>query len=133
MITDGDKDPMNAGGVYVAPGQQITADGEVTGDPPQAETASYWVSGLCSPFQSFGDRAARYVEAVQSGDPEKIQTAINAGFGELWAPSGGDAPAWSEVAECKLPYKMGEVAVTGPMVCAVLAAIRRLRASPSCA
>ena len=109
VITDGDKDPMNAGGVYVAPGQQITADGEVTGDPPQAETASYWVSGLCSPFQSFGDRAARYVEAVQSGDPEKIQTATNAGFGELWAPSGGDAPAWSEVADCKLPYKMGEV------------------------
>ncbi len=30
-------------------------------------------------------------------------------------------------------FQLAEVAVTGPMVCAILAAIRRLRAPPSCA
>lgn len=31
-----------------------------------------------------------------------------------------------------ITFQTAEVAVTGPMVCAILAAIRRLRAPPSC-
>ncbi len=58
---------MNAAGAYVAPGQRIEADDTITGEPPESDTESFWVSGLCSPFRSIGDRAAAYVEAVQSG------------------------------------------------------------------
>lgn len=110
ILTEAAKPEMNASGVYAAPGQAIDEDGNVVGDPPESDTWSSWTSGLCSPFQSFGDRASKYVEAVQTGDPEKVQTVINAGFGELWMPSGGDAPEWDEIANRKLPYKKLEVA-----------------------
>ena len=100
---------MNARGAYVAPGQRIEPDGVVIGDPPESTTVSFWVSGLASPFVSFGERAGRYVEALNSGDQEEVQTVINGGFGELWAPAGGDAPEWADVARLKLPYQSGDI------------------------
>lgn len=111
VIADAAKEEMNSTGRYVAPGQTVTDDDVVVGDPPVSDTCSFWVSGLCSPFRSFGDRAAAYVEAFQSGDPEKVQTVINAGFGELWAPMGGEAPEWKEVQDRELPYAKGTVPV----------------------
>ena len=109
IITDGDKKAISLTGQEVAPGQALDNDGNVVGEPPVSDTWSLWVSGLCSPFQSFGDRAARYVEAIQSGDPEKVQTVTNAAFGELWMPSGGDAPEWEDVADRRLPYRFREI------------------------
>jgi phage terminase large subunit GpA-like protein len=109
IIEDAQKAGMNATGLYLAPGQDVTADDQVIGEPAQSDTASFWVSGLASPFRSFGDRAAAYVDAVQSGDPAKVQTVINAGFGELWAPTAGEAPEWAEVADLKLPYASRDI------------------------
>jgi phage terminase large subunit GpA-like protein len=109
VIEENHKAAMNAGGVYVAPGQRIDPGGKVVGAPPESSTISFWVSGLASPFVSFGERAGRYVEAINSGDQEEVQTVINGGFGELWAPSGGDAPEWADVARRKLPYRSREV------------------------
>lgn len=103
------KADMNARGRYVAPGQAITTEGVVIGDPPEGEVASFWVSGLASPFRSWGDRAAEYVLAEQSGDPAARQAVMNGGFGELWAPTGGDVPEWQEVARLKMPYPRGSV------------------------
>lgn len=100
---------MNARGVYVAPGQRISQEGVVSGEPPEAECCSFWASGLVSPFKSFGDHAARYVEALRSGDQETIKTVVNQGFGELWAPVGGDVPEWEEVRRLALPYERGTV------------------------
>lgn len=100
---------MNARGVYVAPGQHIEPDGTVVGDPPESECCSFWASGLCSPFKSWGDHAARYAEALRSGDQETIKTVVNQGFGELWAPVGGDVPEWEEVRNCVLPYQRGDL------------------------
>jgi phage terminase large subunit GpA-like protein len=109
VITDEHRESMNATGVYVAPGQTIDEDGNVVGDPPASETLSFWVSGLCSPFKSFGERAAAYVTALRSGDHQQVQTVINAGFGELWAPVGGDVPEWEHVRGLALPYRQGDV------------------------
>lgn len=109
VIEEKHKFEMNAHGVYVAPGQRIGPNGDLTGDPPEGTTLSFWVSGLASPFVSFGERAGRYVEALNSGDQEEVQTVINGGFGELWAPAGGDAPEWADVARLKLPYRSGEI------------------------
>ncbi|CCF19153.1 Phage terminase GpA [Pseudorhizobium banfieldiae] len=103
------KEWMNNRGVYVAPGQSIDPDGTVNGPPPEATTLSYWVSGLCSPFVSWGERAQRYVEAVRSGNPGDIQTVKNQGFGELYTPGGGNAPDWTEVEKCADDYQMGDV------------------------
>ncbi len=109
VITDDDKEGMNAAGLYVAPGQEIV-DGKVVGNPPDSWTISYWVSGLASPFKSWGERAAEYVEAAATGDPAEIQAVINGGLGELYAPGGGEVPEWSKIAELACPeYRSGEV------------------------
>ena len=109
IIEEKHKFEMNARGAYVAPGQRIEPDGRIIGDPPDSTTVSFWVSGLASPFVSFGERAGRYVEALNSGDQEEVQTVINGGFGELWAPAGGDAPEWADVARLKLPYRSRDI------------------------
>lgn len=109
VITDNARARMNARGVYVAPGQHVKPNGKVIGDPPESWTISFWVSGLASPFKTWGERAAEYVAAVRSGEPGEIQSVVNGGFGELWAPGGGDVPEWRELEKLKLPYLSGEV------------------------
>ena len=104
VIREADKEGMNARGTYIAPGQKIDADGNVTGEPPDTDTLSRWTSGLASPFVTIGERAGRYLEALKSGENEKIQTAINAGFGEVFTDDGGDLPAWEVIKNGALPY-----------------------------
>lgn len=102
--TEENKPELNARGLYVAPGQKVVA-GEVVGDPPETSTFSVWVSGLASPFVSFGQRAETYLTAYISGDPERVQTAINAGMGELYSMSAsGDVPEWQEILDRRIKY-----------------------------
>ena len=108
-IHEADKAEMNRTGVYVAPGQMVSADGEVLGEPPRSSTISLWASGLASPSVKFGERAAEYVEAARSGDLTSVQVAVNAGFGELWGPAGGEVPEWQEVARLRLPYRFRDI------------------------
>lgn len=110
-IQDDHKKAMNDGGVYVAPGQRVAPGGVVIGDPPDSPILSYWVSGLASPFVSFGDRAAAYVTAVRSASQDDIQAVINGDFAELYAPGGGDVPEWRELEKLKpadQPFKIGD-------------------------
>jgi phage terminase large subunit GpA-like protein len=109
VVEDKDKPAMNAGGRMVAPGQYVTRDGVVMGEGPDSSTVSYWVSGLCSPFVSFGERAEKYLSAVRLGDFKGIQSAVNTNFGECFAPAGGDVPEWAEVSEHRGAYQRGEL------------------------
>jgi phage terminase large subunit GpA-like protein len=109
VLEEEHKAAMNAGGRYVAPGQTVDATGNVIGEPRETSTISFWVSGLCSPFVSFGQRAEDFLKAVRLVDPERIRTATNAGFGELYSWGGGDAPKWAEVAAHKSEYARGEL------------------------
>ena len=111
VIEDKHKADMNARGRYVAPGQTIDKGGNVIGDLPESKTVSFWVSGLASPFVSFGERVAVLVEAQQSGDDGMVQQAINAGFGELYSPGGGEVPEWMELKEKSraATYSRGDV------------------------
>jgi phage terminase large subunit GpA-like protein len=109
VLADNDKADLNARAVFVAPGQSVTPDGGVIGEAPDSSTLSFWVSGLASPFVTFGQRAENYLAAVREGSQDKIQTAINAGFGELFSPGGGDAPQWAEVAAHRGEYAKGEL------------------------
>ena len=109
VIEEQHKADLNARGVYVAPGQTVDPDGTVRGDPPDSTTMSFWVSGLCSPFVTFGERARDYLAAKASGDAKKLQTVINTGFGELWAEGGGEAPELAEVARLRQPYRLGDL------------------------
>jgi phage terminase large subunit GpA-like protein len=108
LIDDASKTWMNAHGVYVAPGQHVDTNGDVQGDIEPNDTASYWVSGLCSPWRSFGQLARTWLKAVESGDPERIQATLNTGFGELYK-TGGNAPPWEQVTELRQAYKIGDI------------------------
>lgn len=101
---------MNERGRYVAPGQIVSADGEVHGEPPNTSTCSFWVSGLASPFVSWGERAESYLTAVASGDEGRVQTAVNAGFGECYALGlTNDVLDWQDVSNLAVPYVSGTV------------------------
>lgn len=96
-IRDEDKAWMNAHGLSVAPGQWIE-NGVVLGEPVETRTWSIWTSGLASPFKSFGQRAHRYLEAKATLQTDKVQTAVNAAFGECYSDATeGDALEWREV------------------------------------
>jgi phage terminase large subunit GpA-like protein len=106
---DDDKQEMNSRGLYVAPGQWVE-DGKIHGEPPENATISFWASGLASPFVSWGTRIERYVRALASGDPDQVQTALNAGFGECFTPAAGrDALDWQEILQRRQPYRLKEV------------------------
>lgn len=102
------KHAMNASGVYVAPGQRITTEGLVIGDPPETPIVSRWVSGLCSPWQSFGQRARAFIEAARSGSPERVQAVLNTRFGELFSVS-AEAMDWKIVADHRAEYTAGQI------------------------
>ncbi len=128
---DSQKEWMNSLGVFVAPRQKIkpyslndehaflsNIDGEDGFKPvefgnflaPYEETtdATFWVSGLCSPWRSYGHRARTFLNAVRSGEPGRIQAAINTGFGELYRIS-GEAPDWQQLKELIGDYEDGQV------------------------
>jgi phage terminase large subunit GpA-like protein len=111
VVEDSHKAEMNSRGRYVAPGQGIDKGGIVTGPVPDTKAISFWVSGLASPFVTFGERVSVLVEAQQSGDDAMVQQAINAGFGELYSPGGGEVPEWVEIKEKsrRATYVRGEV------------------------
>lgn len=76
----------------------------------QRSSATFWASGLAtfSPKKTYGFIAGKWLKAVASGEPERIQGVINTDLGELFR-IGGDAPMWSEVMECAMPYRLGEL------------------------
>lgn len=106
LIDNLDKERMNARGRFVSPGQRIAADGEVTGEVPKTSVASFWISGLCSPWRSFGSRAHDYIAALHDGNQDEIQVALNTGCGELYSLA-GDAPAWEAVRDLAQGYESG--------------------------
>jgi len=127
-IEESDKYAMNAAGTFLAYGQDVSGfdptkhgrpthhqlgfgdgNGEVMGDVDDSDIISFWVSGLCSPWVTFGQRAAAWLRAARSGDQERVRAVLNTGFGELYSLR-GDAPAWEDVREqCQDDYRIGEV------------------------
>lgn len=108
-IENSSKDEMNARGVPIAPGEHVTPDGIAHGRCEENDVYSLWVSGLCSSWRTFGQRAQALVEAQLSCDDERIKAVINTRFGELYRVGGSDAPQAAMVRECVAPYAFGEV------------------------
>ncbi|WP_412506796.1 terminase gpA endonuclease subunit [Roseovarius sp. SYSU LYC5161] len=115
--TNDDKEWMNARGAMVAPGQTVTLKSDaphVSRAPEESSTLSMWTSGLCSPFVTWGQRAETYLTALQSGDHDRIQTAMNASFGECYSmTASGDVPEWQEIMERRLPYQPNTIPAGG--------------------
>lgn len=66
-------------------------------------TASFWISGLASPWASFGQVARVLIQAYRSGEAERIQAVVNTWGGELYRVR-GEAPEWQEVSARRLEY-----------------------------
>lgn len=116
VIEETHKSAMNAyslehGGPFdgfVAPGMAIGEDGTfVEADMPDNSMLSLWVSGLASPFLSWGERVEEVLNAELSGDAEERQGATNK-TGELWSPTAtGDVPTWQVIKNQAEPYAEG--------------------------
>jgi phage terminase large subunit GpA-like protein len=120
---------MNDAGTILAPGMQVVgydpkkegrpqnrffpvesgqANGEVIGDPPESDIFSQWVSGLMSPWRTFGQRAASWLRAVKSGDQERIRAVLNTEFGEMYRTR-GQAPEWEALKDLCPGYAFEEI------------------------
>lgn len=104
VIEESEKAVMNAGGRFVAPGMTIDDNDVIGGDPPDNTMLSLWVSGLASPFLSWGERVEELLRADASGDGETKQAARNK-IGELWTPIEGEALSWQEIQNRAEPYE----------------------------
>lgn len=70
--------------------------------------ASFWLSGLVSPWASFESAALKLIHAYASKEPERLQAVVNTEFGELFRVR-GEAPRWEEVAACRREYRAGYI------------------------
>ena len=84
-------------GVFLAVGQEVR-DGVIIGAVKETNTASFWVSGLCSPWRSYHEAAVQYLEAKKQNDPTQLQACINTVFGECFQ-NRGEAPPWRDIFE----------------------------------
>jgi phage terminase large subunit GpA-like protein len=93
VITDADKARMLPKGRWVASRE---SDG----------VAGFHICELYSPWVSFGQMAAAFVEAKRS--PQTLQTWVNTSLGETWVER-GDSPQWERVLGQRSDYQSGEV------------------------
>ena len=117
------KEKMNNHGVFVAPGQKIkpckwkgdhatinkikVPFGSYLDSQPISHP-TFWVSGLCTNWRSYGHRARVFTAAKRSGEKDRQQTAINTGFGELYKEK-GTSPEWAALYGLREGYQKGEV------------------------
>lgn len=95
LIEDKHRAAMNAAGRY-----------ELSGDA-ESDCASFWVSGLASPWRSWGEAARSFVEAARSHEPGRVQAIKNTVFGELFTLA-GEAPPPERLAALKSAYRFDE-------------------------
>jgi phage terminase large subunit GpA-like protein len=136
LIDNRHKEWMNGAGTFLAPGQDVEdwdpelatdtetrnpgppdhpcfpglgANGRVVGEVVETDTASFWVSGLMSPWRSFGQRAAAWLRAVRSGEQDRVRAVLNTEYGELYRTR-GQAPDWDELKNgCSGAYTLEQV------------------------
>lgn len=101
-----DKFELNQGGFFIPhrlddKGKEIAI---LDGDHDPNSTASFWISGLASPWRPFGKVASRLIKAYQHGSQTKIQAVVNTQGGEVFRIK-GEAPEWEEVANNRGEYR----------------------------
>lgn len=77
-------------------------------DPAFSPTASFWVSGLASPWQTFGEIAYVIATAERTKNQGTIQGAVNTYYGECYRLR-GDAPKWDRVKSHIIDYSCEQV------------------------
>ncbi len=107
-IEDRHKQRMNAFGRFIP--HVVDAEGreQRCAEIPINAQHSFWISGLASPWISFGQMAQELVAAYRSGEQERIQAIVNTYGGEVFKVR-GDAPEWETVMERRQDYTPGTV------------------------
>lgn len=75
---------LNETGAFVGADNKIV---DISNDYGSA-TASFRIPGLCSPYKTFGESAALFIDADNSNDAYRIKTVVNTRFGETYKISG---------------------------------------------
>lgn len=107
-IDDRNRTAMNEAGQYVPHALDDKGDEVRIDEQKQTDIASFWVSGLASPWVTFGASAVMLHRAYASRDQDRIQAVINTRGGEPFRMR-GDAPDWTQVMQLRQPYKPGQV------------------------
>lgn len=96
-IEDRHRISMNAKGKYISENPERE----------ESKTASFWVSGLCSPWRSYEQAASAFALANETKEIEKIQAVVNTVFGETWKIS-GEAPSFEQAKELRGELNLGD-------------------------
>jgi len=94
-VESDDRDEMNQKGGYCGIGQKVEGK-KITGKLRNNRMASFWVSGLCSPWRSYIKLADEWLKAWYAKDVEEMQGVLNTQAGEVWKTE-GDVPELEEV------------------------------------
>jgi phage terminase large subunit GpA-like protein len=90
---DVDKPMMLARGVWVHEGQEIAADGTVTGEPRSRRVMGFWIHGTMSPWVSWADLARRFVSALvvfeRTKKSERLREVTAKVLGEVYEGGAG--------------------------------------------
>ncbi len=103
-LTDRHKAQANRWGRFIP--HQVDVEGNETPLEaiPDNSLHSFWISGLCSPWITFGQLAEKLVGAYRSGEQERIQGVVNTYGGEVFRVK-GDAPEWETVMARRADYE----------------------------
>ena len=75
------------------------------------DIATFWISGLVSPWRSFVECARRWLEAVESKSETRKQAVMNTVFGEPYELI-GECPTLKAVMDCRRDYNHGQLRVS---------------------
>lgn len=80
-----DKRGLNAAGRWIPEGCQLTADGELIGEPRRSRIATFWMEGPAAAFQSWDSLADKLERAEETfrltGSQKTLRTVINTDWG----------------------------------------------------
>lgn len=85
---------------------QMLRSGKWVASAESDGVAGFHINELYSPWVSFGDTAAAFLDAKRT--PETLQTWVNTALGEVWAER-GDAPTFDRVLQLRSDYKSREL------------------------
>jgi phage terminase large subunit GpA-like protein len=94
-------------GKMICPGQWVE-NGEIKGERPNTRIYSAHINGLCSPWESWSDRAFEYIRVLRSCDKGRLQSFVNTELGECFGEQ-GEAPRWQTIQEMAGGYRIGTV------------------------
>ncbi len=85
------KAALNAGGRWLAHGQNLDAEGRISGKPPVTGIDSYWLQGCEAAFISWEDLVRRYLSAQaeleKTGSDTTLKTWTNVDLGRPYEPA----------------------------------------------